>query len=300
MNKYLKIAFSCYFVIMLMGGFMGIRYILAGEIRPHHLEIIGVESWNMVVSEYKVMLLMLMKGAGLGYLTMAVALVVVLFGPFQEKERWSIWALLAICTVQLFGRLVNIAIASTNNQNSAPIELLAIAFGLVLVAFLCSLKMPRPDKQSHTNNSNEKYALFSQVCYALVAVMALITAVVYSISSQAMPYHLDALSIPDWSSLEKGYQVIMLTYMRGAGLGFLTTVVAIGLFLFALRKNTSNWMRWGIMVVSLTQALVMSYVVMTVRSLTPGNPPIIPLAAAVVLSIVGFLMPISKKKIKAT
>lgn len=295
MNTYSKIAFSSYFLIALMTAYMGIRYLVAGEIRPHHLEIIGVHSWSAILPDFKVMLLMLMKGAGLGYLTTAVALFILLLGPFRKNEKWSIWGLLLIISVQLGGRFINILIASSFSPNSAPIELLAIAISLALVGFFCSLKMN--EKESEKEASGYKYPLISIASYSIIALMSIVTGVVYSFSGEIMSYHLDALGISSWDAIEAGYQTILLTYMRGAGLGFFTTAAAVVVLLVAIIRKPNKWLRWGILTVSLTQVSIMIWIVLVVRINTPGTPPIAPLSIAFALAILGFLMAAKKRKI---
>lgn len=296
MNRYTKAAFGCFFTIGLMAAYMGIKYLMVGEIRLHHLEIIGVESWDDVVPGYKVFLLMFMKGAGLGYLTTAVALAVLLFGPFRKHQAWAAWGVTIILFVQLGGRFINILIASSGTPNSAPVGVLAVAILLGLTGAFCSVKLTPNQPALIQKKRVVTYPLLSTVCSIIVLVMATITAGIYMFSTEIMPYHLSALGVSSWHDINPGYQTMLLTYMRGAGLGFLTLAVAIAVLLAGMAKNPENWLRWGILTVSLTHILVMMWIVIFIRANTPGQPPIIPLTAAAALSVAAFFIPAKKRE----
>jgi hypothetical protein len=240
------------------------------------------------------MLLLLMKGAGLGYLTTTIAIAVLLFGPFRNNEKWSIWGLAIVIVTQPAGSLRNILNVGTQYQPLVPVELLIISCILFAGGFLCSLKMPATPKSDMLKSTDEKYPMLSVICYALAGLMGLITAWVYMTSPQAMPYHLDALGVSSWSALAKGYQILMLIYMRGAGLGFLMFSVATAVILFALIRKPGKWLRGGLFVLTMIHTSVMIYIVLTVRFNSPGSPPIIPLSIALILIIIGYFIPLKK------
>lgn len=283
-----RIAFFCYFAFALMGIIMGLRYLIADQIRPHHLEILGALSWDTVDPAFKVMMLMLMKGAGLGYLITGLAVFFMLFGSFRRGEQWAVCGIMAICVVQLGGRLVNVLIMQANQPSAAPVYLLVIAIALTLFAFVLSLLSRDDPQQSNSGDDKNKYPIVAFGCFFVIVIMSLITAFVYTMSNKIMPYHIDAMGLSGWEAMQPRYQFLMLTYMRGAGLGFLTMAVAGFIFLLMLFQKNDSWSRWGLYTVCFTQTGVMLWIVMTVRIHTPGQPPMIPLLVALMLTLIAF------------
>lgn len=294
MNKYTKIAFGNYLIIAVTFAAIGFRYIFAKEILPAYYKVIDAHSWSSVVEGYKVMLLMFMKGAGLGYLTTAIAIVVLAIGMVKGNEKWPIWALPIVILTQLAGSIKNILNVGIEYQLLVPFELLVVECILFLCGYLFSLKIPVTPKLNIAKSADGKYPTISVISYILVGLMAIITACVYMISPQAMQYHMDALGVPGWSALEKGYQTLMLIYMRGAGLGFLVVSVAIAVMLVDLIQKPGKWMRNGLFVLAMIHTSVMIYIVLTVRFHSPGSPPIIPLSIALIFILVGYFIPIKK------
>ena len=291
MPTYSKIAFGSYLLFILLSSIFGVAYLTAGEIRLHHLGMIGVGSWADVIPEYKVMLLMFMKGAGSGYLSTALAMSVVLFGPFRKREAWSLWALAGIGLVQLGGRWVNVMSAGVTSQMFVPLVLLVIGTLLVLSGFCFSLLGIKTEWRSEKEHSAERYSLLSLCCYAFIAVINLLTAFIYLTSDEIMLYHVHALGVSNWSEIADGYHGILLTYMRGAGVSFLTTAFALAFFLVVLIGTFSNWLRWGLLWVTLLQTSVIIYVSCSVAVKTAGQPPITLLLFVTVLAIAGFALP---------
>ncbi len=290
MNRYSKISFSCYFLIFLMSAAMGIRYLMASSIRAHHLEAIGVLSWDVVVPKFKIMLLMMMKGAGTGYLVTAFAIGALLI-PFSKGNTRARWALLAVCLTQLLGRYLNVQGLNSRVPVSAPTYLLFIAVALAVVAFVFSFLGEKVLHETVRNDQKSFTIITTVVCFAIVTIMSLVTGVLYTTADQVMSYHVAALGVADWSVVPSGYQVVLTTYIRGAGLGFLTTTVGLtGLILVYIKDNDIK-NRFGLLLLSMAQLLPMIWIVLTVRLNTEGTPPIIPVVVATLLALIGFVFP---------
>jgi hypothetical protein len=91
-------------VVAVMFG-IGVRYLAATQIMPHHLRILGV-AWADLTPPMRTLMLTLMKGTGLVGVCTAVALGVLLAIPFQRQEAWSYWAILLVGLTALVPMLV--------------------------------------------------------------------------------------------------------------------------------------------------------------------------------------------------
>jgi hypothetical protein len=84
---------------------IGLRYLAATQIMPHHLRILGV-AWTDLTAPTRTLMLTLMKGTGLVGVCTAVALGVLLAIPFRRQEAWSYWAILLVGITALVPMLI--------------------------------------------------------------------------------------------------------------------------------------------------------------------------------------------------
>ncbi|MCP4022587.1 MAG: hypothetical protein GY729_12160 [Desulfobacteraceae bacterium] len=103
-----------------------------------------------------------------------------------------------------------------------------------------------------------------------------------------MGYHQIAMGV-SWENLSVGMQTMTLNFMRAAGLGFLLTGIAILFLLWVPFRKGEGWAKWALVSIGLTQSLIMTIIVNSVRTHTPATPPLIPIALIGILSVIGFL-----------
>jgi hypothetical protein len=84
---------------------IGVRYLAATQIMPHHLQVLGV-AWTDLTPPTRTLMLTLMKGTGLVGVCTAVALGVLLAVPFRRQEVWSYWAVLLVGLTALVPMLI--------------------------------------------------------------------------------------------------------------------------------------------------------------------------------------------------
>jgi hypothetical protein len=95
MNTKTKIAFSCYLVGILIIASIAIIYLLTPQLLPYQEKAI-CEVWSQLKPGFQIQFLSLMKVSGGGYISVAVALAVLLFIPFRKGENWARWSIPAI------------------------------------------------------------------------------------------------------------------------------------------------------------------------------------------------------------
>jgi hypothetical protein len=84
---------------------VGVHYLVATKIMPHHLRILDV-AWSDLTPRTRALLLTLMKGTGMVAICTAVSLAVLLAVPFRAGEPWSRWAILLVGATALVPTLI--------------------------------------------------------------------------------------------------------------------------------------------------------------------------------------------------
>ncbi len=141
-----KIAFSGYLLIALALLAVGIRYTIAGQIMPYHVEAIGT-AWENLNPGTQVMTLNFMKSAAAGFITTAIAILFLLMFPFRKGEGWSKWALLSIVLAEEI--LIGFYTYNVKTLTPADPPLIApfIVIAIAVISFFLSL-----------NNNQSNYA----------------------------------------------------------------------------------------------------------------------------------------------
>lgn len=93
-------AFLCYLIVIISGIAVGLIYITASEPMPYHQQVIGAD-WTDLGPRYKLLLLTLIRGAGLGIIATSVSMGVLFFIPFRRGEKWAYWSILILGLIML-------------------------------------------------------------------------------------------------------------------------------------------------------------------------------------------------------
>lgn len=130
-------------------------------------------------------------------------------------------------------------------------------------------------------------SLKRKIAFAGYCVIALLLAgfgARYYWGGAVMPYHLQVLGVP-WESLAEGVRFMFLGFMRAVGSGFLTASATILLLLFIPYRRSERWASWALFSLCLYLSLPRLFSVLRVAESTSANPPIIPVAATLVLTL---------------
>jgi len=112
------------------------------------------------------------------------------------------------------------------------------------------------------------------VLFAVAGISHIIFGIVYVTADQFMPYHAQALSA-EWSSLDANYRTLFLALIKLAGAGGLVAgIVNLSLVVYLL-KRTSSKLIWLLPISALIFQLITNYVVYSVYTNTPGEPPLV-------------------------
>jgi len=136
MSGKLKIAFGINLFVALIGGLVGVSYLLSGEITSYHRVAIGVE-WDSLAPGVQVLLIILMKGTGVALFVMALSITILSLIPFRRGDNWSRGAILAIgmsCWIPMLAGAIYVA--STTGAASPWWLNASLNLGLIISFFL--------------------------------------------------------------------------------------------------------------------------------------------------------------------
>ncbi len=129
----------------------------------------------------------------------------------------------------------------------------------------------------------------SFICFLLITVLELRIAFSFLTASQITDYHQIAMGA-SWDTYSIGMRTMTLNFLRAAGLGFLLTGISFLFILFFPFRRGEQWSRWALISICTTQSLIMGWIVISVRSNTPAQPPFIPFVVSGCLAIFGFFL----------
>ncbi|MBL4705090.1 MAG: hypothetical protein JKY54_11240, partial [Flavobacteriales bacterium] len=89
-------------------------------------------------------------------------------------------------------------------------------------------------------------------CYGFNAIGLFLFGLIYTFSSEFLPFHSDAIQAP-WESLSQPAQVLYLGMMRTEGAGFLSSALAIGILLYIPFRQRETWSYWAIAAIGIVE-----------------------------------------------
>ena len=133
-----------------------------------------------------------------------------------------------------------------------------------------------------------KYQKIGSWGFYAIATVFLLVGIRYLLAGKVMPFHLAAME-QKWAAFSSGQQLMLLNFMKAAGLGFFTTGTALFLLLRIWKKGNPFA---GTALFSITQLFLtgMNILVFMVKTGTAGNPPFIPFLALWTLSPIFYLL----------
>lgn len=144
MSTRMKIAFGCYFMNSFVLFFLGIIYLFRGEFMPYHSVAVGM-LWSDVPSNFKVLILALMKAIGGAYAALALAQYLILFVPFRQGSHWAICALPLLIIAQCMIALYPICYVALNTSATPP-YMVPLA-GILVSVIACALSFSGSKEQ---------------------------------------------------------------------------------------------------------------------------------------------------------
>ena len=109
-------------------------------------------------------------------------------------------------------------------------------------------------------------------CYAINAIGLFIFGLIYTFSSEFLPFHSDAIQ-EKWGSLNIASQTLYLGMMRTEGAGMLASSIAIAILLFIPFRRKELWSFWAMSIIGVTEHIPSLIGAYNTTTLTPANSP---------------------------
>jgi hypothetical protein len=136
-----KIAFWCYVVAMVGPAVWGVMFLLRSDFMPYHAVAVGMP-WSDVPGPFRVLIMALLKLAGGGWLTVAVAEFVLLLVPFRQGARWALWTVPCLGLLPFAGVCNAMAHVTLNTPATPPWGATIASIALILIGAVLSIPAP--------------------------------------------------------------------------------------------------------------------------------------------------------------
>ena len=130
-----KIAVACHLLCIVMVCAMGMAYLVSPHFMPYHQRAVGVD-WSRLPPRFQAAVLSSMRAVGGGFLAAGVSLLILLLVPFQQGQRWAVWAMLAVSLAVGLPALYSLVYLQAVTGARAPIPAMAVWLVSALAAFV--------------------------------------------------------------------------------------------------------------------------------------------------------------------
>ncbi|MFP6843577.1 MAG: hypothetical protein VB958_00035 [Thalassolituus sp.] len=114
-----------------------------------------------------------------------------------------------------------------------------------------------------------KIALF---CYAFNALGLFVFGLIYTFSSEFLPFHSDAIG-RSWNELTPAVQTLYLGMMRTEGAGLMSSALAIAILLAIPFKKREVWCFWAMTAIGIVEHAPSMFGALHTSQLTPASSP---------------------------
>jgi hypothetical protein len=133
-----KIAFWCYVIAMIGPAVWGVMFLFRSEFMPYHADAVGMP-WSEVPEPFRILIMALLKLAGGGWLTVAIAEFVLLLVPFRQGARWALWAVPSLGLLHFAGVCNAMAHVTLNTPATPPWGATIASVALILIGAALSI-----------------------------------------------------------------------------------------------------------------------------------------------------------------
>ncbi len=109
-------------------------------------------------------------------------------------------------------------------------------------------------------------------CYLLIVLLMMAFGIVYMTAPKIMPYHVDIVGT-EWEQIPPGFQLMFLGFMKGAGMGFLSTALLLGTILIIPFRRGEKWANTALFAVSVIFFGLMLALTLFLKFKTGTSPP---------------------------
>lgn len=139
MNEFLKILpLALYFLVGLISLVMAFKSIFSNKYLPFHEQAAG-KSWNQIDNRLKLVIMFLLRLGGLGFLIIALLLLVFPVVTFFIPNKFSQYFVPAVALIYCTGLFVNNYLLYRNTKADTPWKGSLYAVGILIAGIIISL-----------------------------------------------------------------------------------------------------------------------------------------------------------------
>lgn len=148
-----KTASFIYSALGIVSILLGLIYLFSPEFMSYHREAVGID-WTELPPAFQVLILALIKVTGAGWVSMGIALLILLHFAFNRGQVWAGWAIPLIGLIFYGPTLYVTTWVTLNTPGTAPWYGSLIAVIMLLGGFILYPVNPFsiPQKQRHEND----------------------------------------------------------------------------------------------------------------------------------------------------
>ncbi|MGD8763385.1 MAG: hypothetical protein PVG87_13835 [Desulfobacteraceae bacterium] len=135
----------------------------------------------------------------------------------------------------------------------------------------------------------------SFICYMLIALASVVSGLIYTFSSQIMPYHQQVIGMK-WEEVNPRFQMLFLAFLNGSGMAMFSLGLAIIILLFFSFRRGEIWSRWAIPVIYLPGSIYVLYIARNLHINTQASTPWLFLAILILIAIAGIICSIEQSR----
>ena len=131
-------AFVCYAIVAFIGIVFFIIYFARSEFMPYHKDAVET-SWKEIDRKFQVLILAFIRALGGGWLAASISIIFLLIFPFQNGEKWSLFAIPSVGLAITLSTLYATLYIKRNTQAKPPSSLVVSSIILIIIGFFLSL-----------------------------------------------------------------------------------------------------------------------------------------------------------------
>lgn len=138
MDGFIRAAFTCYLLSMVLGIIMGFMYLLNPKFFNYH-EWVLEKKWEELDPKLQTLLIAFMKGIGGAIIALGLAVAAMVIFAFRAGEMWSYYTIPVVSLVGWGVWLYDMVFIRKRTKARTPIFVPAAGTGLIVLGVILSL-----------------------------------------------------------------------------------------------------------------------------------------------------------------
>lgn len=146
------------------------------------------------------------------------------------------------------------------------------------------------------SNKVSWWGWMSILCYGVIISGGILFGLQYLLNPSLLAYHLNALGVSSMGEITESSTLMLLTFKRAAGLGFLCNAASMVILLICQTIKRYKWAIWALFIMTLLFWLMLFFNVNNLERNTNAGAPALANLLVALLSIPGLLAAMADRK----